>query len=49
MSFEHLREPLRRAFAHVVSLAAARKIIAAFGAAGRAGASIDLDHDERDR
>jgi len=61
VSFEHFREPLRRAFAHAVTLAAARKIIAAFGgrlsaaiedvrhAAERARAAVDVDRNERDR
>ena len=56
MTFEHVREPLRRAFAHAVILAAAQKIIAASGvasrlrlrmfrrAAERALAADDLDH-----
>jgi hypothetical protein len=39
MSFEHFREPLRRAFAHAVTLAAARKIIAAFG--GRLSTGVE--------
>jgi hypothetical protein len=61
MSFEQFREPLRRAFAHAVSLAAAQKIVAAFGgrlatavddvrrAAERALAAGDLDPEEQDQ
>ena len=61
MTFEQFRGPLRRAFAHAVTLAAARKLIAAFGgslesavddvrhAAERALVSGDLGHEEHDQ
>jgi hypothetical protein len=39
MSFEQLAEPLRRVFAHALTLAAARKIVGAFG--GPLSAALD--------
>jgi hypothetical protein len=61
MTFERFREPLRRAFAHSVTLAAAQKLVAAFGgsletavedvrhAAERALGSGDLGHEEHNQ
>jgi hypothetical protein len=61
MTFEQFKGPLRRAFAHAVTLAAARKIIVTFGgplttavedvkhAADRALTSGDLDRDDTQR